>query len=94
MYVPKGALLRCTAAALSAAIVGVAAVACSVPLAPSSVTASRTGSVKSDALRLPVALTRAPSPAVSVLAGGAADVLTAEFAAELFATSTFEISKV
>ena len=62
--------------------------ACSVPLTPSPVGASRTGSgIKSVALRLPAALTRAPSPAVSVLAGGAPDVLTANFAGALFVTS-------
>jgi hypothetical protein len=43
--------------------------------------------MKTVTLRLPAALTRAPSPAVSVLADGAPDVLTATFAGALFVTS-------
>jgi hypothetical protein len=73
---------------VSVAIVGGTAAACSASLALSPAQAIRTGGdTKRGAPRLPVALTRAPSPAVSVLADGAPDVLTAKFAGALFVTS-------
>jgi hypothetical protein len=91
MYVPKGACaaaLRGVAATVSVALVAGTAAACSGSPALSRAAAGRVardGIARS--LRLPVAQTRAPSPAVSVLAGAAPDVLTARFARTLFVTS-------
>jgi hypothetical protein len=75
-------VLRRIAATVSVAIVGGAAAACSAPPALLPVKAIRTS-----APQLPVAVTRVPSPAVSVLADSAPDVLTAKFAGALFVTS-------
>src|SRR6266487_2797217 len=90
MYVPKGACaaaLRGMAATVSVALVAGTAAACSGSPALSRAAARRvTGDGLARSLRLPVAQTRAPAPAVSVLAG-APDVLTARFARTLFATS-------
>ena len=80
-------MLRCVAAAVSVAIVGGTATACAGSSVLSPLTTRTRGDLKIVTLRLPVALTRAPSPAVSVLADGAPDVLTATFAEELFVTS-------
>jgi len=80
-------VLRCVAAAVSVAIVGGTAAACSASSVLSPLTARTRSDLKIVTLRLPVALTRAPSPAVSVLADGAPDVLTATFAGTLFVTS-------
>src|SRR5215469_15241966 len=91
MHVPKGACaaaLRGVAATVSVALVAGTAAACSGSPALSRAAARRvTGDGLARSLRLPVAQTRAPSPAVSVLAGAAPDVLTARFARTLFATS-------
>jgi len=91
MHVPKGACaaaLRGVTATVSVALVAGTAAACSGSPALSRAAASRlTGDGLARSLRLPVAQTRAPSPAVSVLAGAAPDVLTARFARTLFATS-------
>ena len=84
---PRTAVLRCVAAAVSVAVVGGTAAACSVSPVLSPLTARAGSDIKRVTLRLPVALTRAPSPAVSVLADGAPDVLTATFAGALFVTS-------
>jgi hypothetical protein len=91
MYVPKdacAAALRGVAAIVSVALVAGTAAACSGSPALSRAAAGRlTGDGLARSLRLPVAQTRAPSAAVSVLAGAAPDVLTARFARTLFATS-------
>jgi hypothetical protein len=91
MYVPKGACataLRGVAATVSVALVAGTAAACSGSPALSRAAARRvTGDGLARSLRPPVAQTRAPSPAVSVLADAAPDVLTARFARTLFATS-------
>jgi hypothetical protein len=84
----RAALVRGLAATVSAAVLAGSATACSAaPLSPH-VSASRTaGGVKTAARPLPVAVTRAPSPAVSVLASAVPDALTAEFTRTLFVTS-------
>src|SRR5215469_11685338 len=91
MHVPKGACaaaLRGVAATVSVALVAGTAAACSGSPALSRAAARRvTGDGLARSLWLPVAQTRAPSLAVSVLAGAAPDVLTARFARMLFATS-------
>jgi hypothetical protein len=80
-------VLRCVAAAVSVAVVAGTATACSASSVLSPLTAGTRSDVKTVTLRLPVALTQAPSQAVSVLADGTPDVLSATFAAALFVTS-------
>jgi hypothetical protein len=91
MHVPKGACaaaLRGVAATVSVALVAGTAAACSGSPALSRAAARRvTGDGLARSRWLPVAQTRAPSPAVSVLAGAGPDVITARFARTLFATS-------
>lgn len=88
MPVPKGVALRSMAATVSVAVVAGTAAACSASPVPPRAVASRLGGAgTSRALRLPVALTRAPSPAFSVLADAAPDALTARFARTLFVSS-------
>lgn len=88
MRVRKGAVLRGMAATLSVAAVAGTAAACTGSPVPPSAVASRFASAgMARALLLPVAVTRAPSPAVSVLAAAAPDALTAQFARTLFVTS-------
>jgi hypothetical protein len=83
----RTAVLRCVAAAMSVALVVGTVAACSASSVLSPLTARARSDIKTVTLRLPVALTRPPSPAVSVLADGAPDVLTATFAGTLFVTS-------
>jgi len=75
----RAGAFRGLAAALSVAVVAGSATACSA--------LHFTTSAAAGGRQLPVAVTRTPSPAVSVLAGAAPDAMPAELARALFVTS-------
>ncbi|HEX9043344.1 MAG TPA: hypothetical protein VF838_20390 [Trebonia sp.] len=88
MPIPRAAVSRRLAAAVMATVVAGLAAGCSGPPASARLATSRSsGGVAGGARQLPAAVTRAPSPAVSVLAGAVPGALSAELAVTLLVTS-------
>src|SRR5580693_10297566 len=84
------AAARAAAVAVSVVVVAGVSTACSAPLPLAGAaygSPSAAGGGKDAPRQLAIGLTRAPSPAASVLADTAPDALTAEFARALFVTS-------